>query len=259
MSTASIIVQIYEIQTPAEAEKLIEIGVDHVGSVVVSESSWKIPQILETIKLSSSTRSLSSLILLFSNPDSVFRALDYYQPDIIHFCESLTHNNGFRKSCLNILQLQENVRTRFPEIKIMRSIPIPQPGLALRIPVVQLARMFEPISDYFLTDTLLIGPGKPAADMQPIEGFIGITGQRCDWNVAAGLVGASDTPVILAGGISPDNVFEGIQQVQPAGIDSCTGTNVLDVRGRPVRFRKDFDKVKRLVKMVRRAEQAQIQ
>ncbi|UCH22104.1 MAG: hypothetical protein JSU83_02305, partial [Deltaproteobacteria bacterium] len=205
MNTASIIIQIYEIQTPSEAEKLIEIGVDHVGSVVVSAVSWKIPQIRQTIELTANTQSQSSLILLFSNPDSVFRALDYYQPDIVHFCESLTYNNGARKGCMELLQLQKNVRVRFPDIKIMRSIPIPQSGSASRIPVIQLARMFEPISDYFLTDTLLIEPGDAATDCQPVSGFIGITGQTCDWNAVGRLVKTSSIPVILGGGISPDN------------------------------------------------------
>ena len=32
-----LIVQIYEIQTPAEAELMIEAGVDHIGGVILSE------------------------------------------------------------------------------------------------------------------------------------------------------------------------------------------------------------------------------
>ena len=31
------IIQIYEIQTPSEAERCIELGVDHIGSVILSE------------------------------------------------------------------------------------------------------------------------------------------------------------------------------------------------------------------------------
>jgi hypothetical protein len=38
-----IIVQIYEVQTPLEAEDLIELDVDHIGSVIVSEDHWKLP------------------------------------------------------------------------------------------------------------------------------------------------------------------------------------------------------------------------
>jgi phosphoribosylanthranilate isomerase len=254
INMTSLIVQIYETQTPADAEKLIEIGVDSIGSVVLSQASWRSLQIRETIKVSAPTKSQSSLILLFNDPDTVFRALDYYQPDIVHFCESLTQSNGHRRNCTSMVALQKNIKVKFPEIKIMRTIPIPQAGLAEHVPFIELARFFEPISDYFLTDTLLVNPTHCNTDRQPVSGFIGITGQTCDWDAAKSLVEVSSKPVILAGGISPDNVSYGIQRVKPAGIDSCTGTNMVDATGHPIRFKKDFSKVKRLVSKVRQAE-----
>ena len=84
---------------------------------------------------------------------------------------------------------------------------------------------------------------------------MGITGKTCNWDVAAQLVQSSLIPVILAGGITPDNVFDGIMQVMPAGVDSCTGTNALDSKGRSIRFKKDLEKVKHMVDEVRRAEE----
>jgi phosphoribosylanthranilate isomerase len=192
--------------------------------------------------------------LLFNDQDPVLRALDYYQPDIIHFCESLTLGSGTRRDWAKLISMQKKVKAKFPEIKIMRSIPIPQPGRAECVSIAELARLFEPISDYFLTDTLRIKPGEAAANQQPVSGFIGITGQTCDWDAARSLVEASTIPVILAGGITPENVADGLHQVQPAGVDSCTGTNFLDSNGHTVRFKKDFLKVQRLVETVRRAE-----
>ena len=206
MIKTTLIVQIYEIQTPHAAEKLIDLGVDHIGSVVLSEANWKISEIRETIRLSGSTQSRSSLILLFENQDSVLRSLDYYQPDIIHFCESLTRNNGARRNCRKLISMQKKVKAKFPELKIMRSIPIPQPGLAGCVPITELARLFAPISDYFLTDTLLIKPGESAVNQQPVSGFIGITGQTCDWEAARRLVESSPIPVILAGHIRQDQL-----------------------------------------------------
>ena len=35
------LVQIYEVQEPDEAEALIALGVDHIGSVLLSQNSWK--------------------------------------------------------------------------------------------------------------------------------------------------------------------------------------------------------------------------
>jgi phosphoribosylanthranilate isomerase len=121
---------------------------------------------------------------------------------------------------------------------------------------IELARHFEPVSDYFLTDTLIVEKSGSLFEHQPVKGFVGITGRTCDWNVAAKLVMSSRIPVILAGGITPDNVFDGIMHVRPAGVDSCTGTNVMDSEGDSIRFKKDFGKVKRFVDEVRRAERA---
>jgi phosphoribosylanthranilate isomerase len=67
--------------------------------------------------------------------------------------------------------------------------------------------------------------------------------------MARRLVDESSIPVILAGGISPENAAEGIRRVKPAGVDSCTLTNAVGEDGRPIRFRKDLEKVRRLVRM----------
>ena len=251
-----IITQIYEVQTPSEAEKLIALGVDNIGSVIVSQESWKIPLIRETIKLVDSAETRSSLIPLFGDLDAILTALDYYKPDIVHFCEALTFQNDGSGTYKEFLLLQENVKKRFPEIKIMRSIPIFQPGITEHPDAIKLAKLFEPVSDYFLTDTLLVKESGSCFDRQPVKGFVGITGRTCDWDVAAKLIESSHIPVILAGGIAPENVFDGIMRVLPAGVDSCTGTNAVDSKGRSIRFKKDFGKVKRFVDETRRAERA---
>lgn len=249
-----IIVQIYEVQTPSEADSLIELGVDHIGSVVVHEENWKRPQLKDTIRTVKSAAAKSSLIPLYNNADSVLRTLDYYQPDIVHFCEALVDTGNFWDGCEQLIQLQKHVKEKFPEIKIMRSIPIAQYEGADEIPTLEFARRFEPASDFFLTDTLLVESGGHHEKSQPVQGFVGITGKTCNWKTAQKLVEACTIPVILAGGISPQNVIDGIRQVKPAGIDSCTQTNALGENDQPIRFKKDPLKVKHLVDAVRRAE-----
>jgi phosphoribosylanthranilate isomerase len=249
-----IIVQIYEVQTSLEAGTLIELDVDHIGCVVVSQEDWKLPQIRETIDTIRAGAARSSLIPLYNQPESVLRTLDYYQPDIVHFCEALVEKVNFRDFCDQLIQLQASVRKHFPEIKIMRSIPIAQSGRNEKIPTIELAQRFEATSDFFLTDTILMHSSSPDTDHQPVPGFVGITGEICNWETARKLVETANIPVILAGGISPLNVTDGIRQVRPAGVDSCTRTNIQDKSGRPVRFKKDFAKVKKLVDRVRAAE-----
>ncbi|RLB84386.1 MAG: hypothetical protein DRH24_05195 [Deltaproteobacteria bacterium] len=251
-----IITQIYEVQTPSDAEKLIALGVDNIGSVIVSQESWKIPLIRETIRFVDSAEACSSLIPLFGDLDEILTALDYYKPDIVHFCEAISLQKNGCETCEELILLQRKVKERFTEIKIMRSIPIFQPGITEDSDAIELAKLFEPVSDYFLTDTLLVKESGPCFDRQPVKGFVGITGQICDWDVAAKLVESIHIPVVLAGGITPENVFNGIMRVFPAGVDSCTGTNAVDSKGRSIRFKKDFGKVKRFVDEVRRAERA---
>jgi phosphoribosylanthranilate isomerase len=250
------IVQIYEVQTPIEAERLIELDVDHIGSVILSEEQWRQPRLKDTVQVIKSTTAKSSLIPLFNNPDSVLRTLEYYQPDIVHFCEALADESGFWDFSDKLIGLQQDVKKHFPHIKIMRSIPIAPSGVNDRIPTLEYAQQFGPVSDFFLTDTLLVkSAGFPDAN-QPVQGFVGITGKTCNWETAATLVRASAIPVILAGGISPQNVTDGILQVRPAGIDSCTWTNAQDNGGRAIRFKKDLDKVRLLVERVRQAEKS---
>lgn len=249
-----IIVQIYEVQTPSEADKLMALGVDRIGSVIVSQESWKVPSIRDTVHLIQGKDGKSSLIPLFDDFETICFMLDYYKPDIIHFCEAITLENDPCASCKKLVLLQKNIKKIFPEIKIMRSIPIPQPRMPNKGETLELAGMFEAVSDYFLTDTLIVKSSGSIFDLQPVKGFVGITGKTCNWDMAAQLVRSSQIPVILAGGITADNVFDGIMQVMPAGVDSCTGTNALDSKGRSIRFKKDLEKVKHMVDEARRAE-----
>lgn len=248
------ITQIYEVQTPEEAIQLIELGVDHIGSVIVSEDNWKVPPIKETIEKIRETDSKSSLIPLFKTHQSIFKVIDYYQPDVIHFCDVLSYHNPVYGNHQDLLELQQKIKVKFPQVRIMRSIPIAQTGNEKEVDTMKLAELFEPVSDFFLTDTLLTAKSSISADPQPVHGFIGITGRTCDWDIALELVNSSSIPVILAGGLSPDNVFAGIAHVRPAGVDSCTGTNAKDEKGNIIRFKKDFEKIKRFVKEIRSAE-----
>ena len=240
------IVQIYEIQTPQEAERCIELGVDHVGSVIQSESEWQQPILKDTIDVSDGTRVKNSIIPLFQEIETLYRVLDYYRPDFIHFCETLTDRLGHEIDLDYFIDLQLKVKERFPQVNIIRSIPIPATGSASQFPSLGIARRLEPVSDMFLTDTWL--------GEEPIKGFIGITGQTCDRDMAKALVLQSRIPVILAGGLSPENVYSALRDVRPAGADSCTKTNKSDPDGNPIRFQKDFDKIKKFVEEVRRCE-----
>ena len=239
------ITQIYEIQTPEEAEKCIELGVDRIGSVLLSQDMWRQPAIRDVIRLSNGTGSQNSLIPLFDG-DDLYRALDYYRPHFIHFCENLTDRQGREIKLEKLLQAQRDLKDRFPEIDIVRSIPIPLEGAFPDFPFLKIARTLEPLSDCFLIDTWI--------GEEPVEGFVGITGTPCDGERSRELVLQSGIPVILAGGLSPENVYEALLKILPAGADSCTQTNATDDHGRSIRVKKDFRKVSRFLDEIRKAE-----
>jgi len=251
------IIQVYEVQTQHEAELLISMGVDHIGSVILGVDNWKNPGLRDAIRKVAELGARSSLIPLFCDLNVIRRALEYYQPDMIHFCEMLPDRIRQPENFEKILHRQRLIKEEFPQTDVMRTLPIPRGPHHNGYPVLDYARLFEPVSDYFLTDTLMVPEDLPALGQasapQPVSGFVGITGVTCDWSLARELVAASGIPVILAGGITPDNVAEGIRQVRPAGVDSCTGTNACDPQGRPIRFQKDMNKVKSLVAAARQA------
>lgn len=242
------IVQIYEIQDPVEAGRCIELGVNHIGSVLLSEVEWKQPRIREVIRLSEGSGARNTLIPLFQTRDTLYRALDYYRPDYIHFCESLTDARGRPKDLEPALRTQVRVKQRYPRVGVIRSIPVPSAGWNRPFPTLEIAAHLEPATDLFLTDTWL--------GREPVEGYIGITGKTGDPDLSRHLVDQSRIPVILAGGLSPENVFGHLLSSRAAGADSCTQTNRVDGEGRPIRFQKDFERVRQFVLEVRRAGRA---
>jgi phosphoribosylanthranilate isomerase len=242
------IVQIYEIQDPWQAERCVELGVDHIGSVLLLKEKWRQSSVKEVVDLSEGTEVKNSLLPLFNDMETLARCLDYYRPHYVHLCNNLTDLQSRPVHLEEILQLQHALKEKFPEIGIIRTIPIPRQGMAKDFPALKLARALEPVSDLFLIDTWL--------EEEPVGGFIGITGRTADWELSRELVRESDTPVILAGGLSVENVFEALVKVCPYGADSCTHTNKVSEDGRVIRFRKDFRRVAEFVIEVRRANKA---
>ena len=77
-----------------------------------------------------------------------------------------------------------------------------------------------------------------------VSNQFGGTGHRCDWAQAA--VVAAQHRIILAGGLSPENVAEAVSQVHPYGVDVSSG-----VEQKP--GKKDPDKMAKFVRMAKEA------
>lgn len=103
----------------------------------------------------------------------------------------------------------------------MRSIPVV--GEAS----IAIAQSYEGIADFLLLDS------HRESDRQ-----IGALGLTHDWTISRRIVQLVSTPVILAGGLGPDNVAEAIRTVHRVGVDSKTKTDQDDSH------RKNLDRVR---------------
>ena len=68
-------------------------------------------------------------------------------------------------------------------------------------------------------DALLLDSGNPNLQTKELGG----TGRVHNWNLSRKIVEQSKRPVYLAGGINPMNIKQAVEEVQPYGIDLCSG------------------------------------
>ncbi len=68
-------------------------------------------------------------------------------------------------------------------------------------------------------DALLLDSGNPGLKIKELGG----TGRVHNWEISREIVQTSGKPVYLAGGLNADNVSSAIEQVNPFGLDICSG------------------------------------
>lgn len=216
------IVQIYGFTTPADIVAVSNMAIDNIG-VVLDEGfgTWdgideqtardivaEIPDSMTTVALS-----------LGTDFDRIARTVDVVQPDIVH----LVRADQMGPDAVS------EVRARLAPVKVMSTVAV-RDALAI-----QTAQAFAGCSDYLLLDS-----------HDPATGAVGATGLTHDWSVSTLIPPVVDVPVILAGGLGPENVAEAIAAVNPAGVDSETRTSRLDDKRR-----KDLGAVRRFVEIAR--------
>jgi phosphoribosylanthranilate isomerase len=68
-------------------------------------------------------------------------------------------------------------------------------------------------------DAVLLDSGNQSLEIKELGG----TGRTHDWSLSRKIREAIDVPLFLAGGLKPHNVADAIQEVEPFGIDVCSG------------------------------------
>jgi phosphoribosylanthranilate isomerase len=194
------IVQIYEAQHVSEARALEAVGVDHIGVLVGPGRYARELRPAQARRIFQGLTMARRVALSLSDDlEEVSEVVARTVPDILHL--------GTVPEALGP-EAVVTLKSRFPGLKLMRTIPVIDEQSLL------LAKQYDGLIDYLLLDTY-----------QPGDTQVGATGAPHDWDLSRRIVRSVPTPVILAGGLGPQNVTDAIRTVRPAGVDSKTHTD----------------------------------
>lgn len=214
-------VQIYTLQSVEEALEVSSTGVQHIGITpsyigLPGEISYEVAKSIcnEVTEVTKVALSVSSDL------DEIVDMVMYVNPDILHLCGEPGEVN-----VKDIISLRNKLQNYERNIPIMQAISVEDNS------AIEFAKEYENVCEYFILDT----------STTLVQG-VGASGKVHDWNISKSIVDTVKIPVILAGGLSPDNVQEAIAKVKPWGVDSLTHTNRILEDGS---FVKDIEKVKK--------------
>jgi phosphoribosylanthranilate isomerase len=218
--------QIYEVSSPEEARAISVIGVDHIGVLV---GTGEFPRELPLAAAAEIARAIAapskfSALFLTSDLSMVERWARELRPAIVHL--------GAAPQLLSPAATRA-LKEKLPHALVMRSVPISGDES------IAIAQSYEGVADFLLLDSY-----------RPADRQIGALGVTHDWTISRRIVERVRTPVILAGGLGPDNVAEAIRTVRPAGVDSKTKTD------RDGSHAKDIERVRRFHEAARAAAAA---
>ena len=199
-------IQIAGIIDIKEARMLLDCGVEYLGFPL------RLPVNKEDLTEASAGRIVSKLppsahgiIITYLNEAEEIKAL----------CEKIGTNIIQLHGDITIDELVK-LKETYSKSVITKSLII---GKNTKVKLLEIVSNFENHVDAFITDTY-----------NPQTGATGATGKTHDWKISKALVEHSKKPIILAGGLTPENVYDAIIKVRPAGVDTHTG--VQDDSGR---------------------------
>jgi phosphoribosylanthranilate isomerase len=207
------IVQIAGVADRAEAMMLVEAGVHQIG----------FPLGLTVHKEDMPAEDAAQIIRLLKPPASAVLITYLNRAEqILDLCKKI----GTPKVQLHgVITLAEIVRLKSlaPDLTVIKSLIVEDNN---RMELESSVAAFGPHCDAFIMDTY-----------DPATGACGATGRTHDWDISRRLVDISPRPVMLAGGLNPENVRKAIAHVRPAGVDVHTGVEGLGGRKNAVLVR----------------------
>lgn len=108
----------------------------------------------------------------------------------------------------NALPLSELVKIKETGVKLIKTIQVCRDSKADML--IKQIKQFSGVADAILLDTAL-------------DGKTGGTGVSHNWEVSSKVVLNAGIPVILAGGLKPENVGDAVKCVRPYAVDTASG------------------------------------
>lgn len=218
------VTQVFSLQYPDEALDCIEAGIDQIGLLVGDEKCPACVSVEQAKKVFDAVGHLAVklAIIMVRDEDKVIEIAAELNPDIVHLCDEVVFATE---------SFAGRLKARIPGIKLMQGVPVTGPES------IELAKSYEGIADFLMLDT-------------NSDFGIGAAGKTHDWNISKQIVDSVKTPIVLAGGLGPDNVYEAVKRIRPWCVDSLTRTSVFEDG---VCIRKDKELVRQFVENARAA------
>jgi phosphoribosylanthranilate isomerase len=219
-----VLTQIYGITTAEDAALVNALRPDHVG-VVLDEGipTWDSVDAATLAAIRAELVDVRVVALSLSTArDRILRTVDAVRPHWLHLARAA---GGIDPDAL------ARLRSALGDVRLMVTIPVRDEG------ALAAGARYASVADALLLDSA-----------HPHTGVVGATGHTHDWSISRRVVAASPRPVILAGGLGPDNVADAIRATRPAGVDSETRTSRDDDRRR-----KDPERVRLFLERARAA------
>lgn len=210
MPKTNTFVKICGITNEDDARWAVNLGADYIGLNFCAESPRKV-SVDKAADIKKDTPPFVKVVGVFMNP----------QPADIEKLQ--------KKVQLDALQLHGD---ETPEsVQALKAVFKGPVWKALRV---EGPESLQKISEYNgIADLILLDAFK--------AGQAGGTGETFDWELAV-QAKTSGIPIVLAGGLNPDNVATAVKKVAPAGVDAASG---VEKDGHP--RKKDVDKLTRFI------------
>jgi phosphoribosylanthranilate isomerase len=223
-------IKICGMRSPEDVELAALYGADAVGFIteVPVESPRKLDLDTAAALISKVPKCLDSVMVIM--PENSSRALELIEkvrPDIVQIHSSL--------SPVELEKIRE--KTDIPIIKTL-SVPAGLGASKVQDLINRLLGEVRELEESGIVDSVLLDSG--------IAGKTGGTGCVHDWDLSRKIAEETELPLILAGGLKPENVHEAIRVVSPYAVDTASG---VETSGK-----KDAVKIKNFIEEVRCAD-----